>query len=348
MFPIPSFSLLHQSIVQEIRNKTGLSISPDSDASIRADGTVAVVEGLYQHQQYIQRQLFIQTADEPYLYIHAEELACPRLGGTRASGIVQASANINMTLVAGSKVTDGKGHYWAVVTDTVLNANTSTAVMVSADQVGTVWNFVGSQLLWVSPQAGLDGTATVTSIAGGSDVEELEDWRARLLQRKQLGNHRDREADLRSTLKEIAGIEHIFVYPKRRGLGSLDVAITATGNPPTLPTQQLLAQAQQLLDSYEAFWGDLRVYAPTQQFVPVSASVTGLGVNLEDVKTVIRQYFAELAPAETYQQAVLSARILSVVNVTDVLLNPSANITPQVDWMHTRWLRLGTLNVGAA
>lgn len=69
-----------------------------------------MVEGLYHHQAYIQRQLFVQTADEPYLYIHAEELKVPRLGGTRASGTVKAKSNVvQVTIEAGTKLTDGKG-----------------------------------------------------------------------------------------------------------------------------------------------------------------------------------------------------------------------------------------------
>ena len=79
MFPILNFYQVHQIIVQEIRNRKGLSITADSDASIRADGTASVVEGLYQHQNYIQRQLFAQTADEAYLYIHAEAVSYTHL-----------------------------------------------------------------------------------------------------------------------------------------------------------------------------------------------------------------------------------------------------------------------------
>lgn len=35
-------------------------------------------------------------------------------------------------------------------------------------------------------------------------------------------------------MKDIAGVKHAYVYPKRRGLGSLDVAITAVGSPADL------------------------------------------------------------------------------------------------------------------
>ena len=346
-YSIKTFYEIHELIVQEIRNSTGLTIPFDSDASIRADGTASVVEGLYHHQAYIQKQLFIATADEPYLYIHAEELGLPRLGGTQASGTVTAISNVDLTIVAGSKVTDGKGHYWSVVTDVVLTANVPATINVVADQVGASWNTISS-LIWISPAAGLNGTVTDVSIGGGSDQEELEDWRARLLERKQLGQSRYREADLIILMKTIAGVKHVYVYPKRRGLGSLDVAITAVGNPPTLPSQALIDTAQTVLDEWAGFWADCRVYSPTEQLVPVSAVVSGANADLVQVEQVIKDYFAELAPATAYQAAILTGRIVALPNVTDVTLTPSTNIVPTVDWMHTYWLRLGTLSVSAA
>lgn len=344
-YPVKTFAQIRNLITQEIRNLTGLGISDDSDAGIRADGTASIVEGLYHHQVYIQKQLFISTADEPFLYIHADELGRPRLGGTEASGTVLATSNIALTIAAGSKLTDGKSHYWFVVSDTELLANTATSMDVVADRIGASWNFTGT-LLWVSPVAGLSGTA-IASIGGGSDQEELEDWRARLLEAKQLGLSRDRSEDLISVLRTVANIHDIYPYPKRRGLGSLDVAITAIGNPPTLPSQALIDAAQLVLDSYAGFWADCRVYSPTEQLVPVSAVITGTA-DLDAVKQVIRDYFAELAPVQSYQVAILTSRIIAIAGVTDVVLSPSSNILPTVDPFYTKWLRLGTLTVSAA
>ena len=348
MYPIPKFNQLHLAIVQEIRNKTGLSISSDSDAAIRADGEASIVEGLYHHQLYIQRQLFVRTADEPYLYIHAEELQVPRSGGTRASGTVKAKSNAEITINAGTKLTDGKGHFWSVVSTTVVQPNITAEISVTADQIGASWNFTGTTLLWVSPIAGLSGTAEVVSIAGGSDQEELEAWRARMLESKQLGQARDRESDLERAMKSVAGVGKIYVYKKRRGLGSMDVAITAVGSPPTLPAQALIDAAQLVLDEEAGFWADCRVYSPTQQLLDITAVVKGTGVNYTDVETTIRTYIAELAPVEEYQANVLVSRIMALANVEDVTLIPSANIQPIVDWMHTYWLRAGTIVVSAA
>jgi uncharacterized phage protein gp47/JayE len=347
MFPIRNFYQIHQIIVQEIRNRKGLSIPEDSDASIRADGTAAVVEGLYQHQNYIQRQLFAQTADEPYLYIHAEEVDVPRAPSGRASGSVEAISNVEVSLAIGQKITDGKGHFYSVNTAALIPANQVTVISVEADQIGASWNFSGSEMLWVSPPAGLKGSARVISISGGTDVEDVESWRARIIEAKQLGQSRDRSKDLERDLKDVLGIKHIYVFSKRRGLGSMDVAITAAGNPPTLPSPELMAVAQQVLDQTAGFWADCRIYQPTVQTVDQVAVITGSGADLEAVRQVIRDYYAELGPAQAYQESVLNARILNVANVSDVSLIPSENIVPEVTWMHTPWLRLGNLDVRA-
>lgn len=341
---IRSFDEIYNMIVQEIRNQTGITASFDSDAGIRAAGTAAAIEGLYEHQDYIKRQLFVQTADEPYLYIHAAEVGTPRLEGTLAGGKVLASSNTDITIAVGSKLTDGKGHYWSVVTAVDVKAGVTTQVDVVADQVGASWNVTAASLLWVSPAAGLSGTAQVVSITGGSDIEELEAWRERILTRKQLGLSRDRQADIESTMKSIAGIKHVYVYKKRRGLGSLDVAITADTHPPSLATQALIQQAQQRLDAEVGFWADCRVYSPTEQLLDVTAIVTG-DVNLSAVENTIAEYIASLAPAEPYQEAVLNARIMALSNVDDVTLTPDSNVTPSVNWMHTGWLRAGRITV---
>jgi uncharacterized phage protein gp47/JayE len=344
-YSIKTFAQIKQLITQEIRNSTGLAVADGSDAAIRAEGTAAVVEGLYQHQTYIQKQLFIATADEPFLYIHANEMGLPRLGGTKAAGSVKAISNIDLTLAAGTQLTNGQGYYWQVTVDAELKANTQTTITVAAEQVGASWNVVSGKLLFVSPPAGLSSDATVISIGGGTDEESLEDWRARLAERQKLGEFKDRRNDIKFMLNSVGGIEHIYFYPKRRGLGSLDIAITAKGTPPTLPTEELISAAQAVMDDYFGVLVDCKIYSPTEQLVDVTAILTGTDINLIDAESVIRGYFSELAPADTYQAAVLSARLLNVSNVLDVSLIPNQNITPTVDWMHLHWLRVENISL---
>jgi hypothetical protein len=92
--------------------------------------------------------------------------------------------------------------------------------------------------------------------------------------------------------------------------------------------------AQLVLDTYAGFWADCVVYSPTEQLVPVSAIITGTA-DLDTVRQVIRDYFAELEPVQIYQAAILTSRIVAIAGVTDVVLSPSSNVVPTVDPFHT-------------
>ena len=344
MYPIPTFSKLHQVIVQEIRNQTGLTVTPDSDASIRADGAASVVEGLYHHQTYIQKQLFVATADEPYLYIHAERLECPRQIGSKASGRVKATSNTAITIPVGSKITDGKGHYWLTVYKEILSANKHKEIQVIAEFEGISWNFDGQQLLWISPLPGIASQVDVIEISAGVDAEDVESWRQRMMKKEALGLIRDRPADIQRIVKDVSGVADVFIFPKRRGLGSLDVAITAAGNPPNSPSSALLALVQTALDEYSGFWGDVRAYAPTKEYLNISAVFSGTASE-SDIEQVIRDYVGLLKPGETFVASTLVSRIKDLQGVTDVQLTPAVNQLPTTTVFITGWLRIGTLTV---
>lgn len=343
-FSIKSFSQLRQDIVQEIRNKTGLTINDDSDAAIRADGTASVVEGLYHHQLYIQKQMFVATADESFLYLHAVRLECPRNGGSKATGRVKANSNTAVTIPAGTKLTDGKGHYWLTLYKEQLSANKTREIQVIAEQAGVSWNFDGQQLLWVSPLAGVAAQVDVIEMSGGIDVEEVEAWRQRMQAKEALGLIRDREADLERVVKDVSGVADVFIFPKRRGLGSLDVAVTAAGNPPNSPSTALLAAVQAALEEYSGFWADVRAYAPTKEYLNISATYTGTA-SQSDVEQTIREYVGLLIPGETFVVSTLVSRIKGLTGVTDVQITPSLNQIPTLTVFITGWLRIGNLTV---
>ncbi|HAV2716253.1 baseplate J/gp47 family protein [Acinetobacter baumannii] len=343
-YPIKTFDQLRSDIIQEIQNLTGLTLDDEDDAAIRADGEAAVVEGLYHHQSYIQKQLFVATADEPFLFIHAKRLECPRNGGSKASGRVKATSNIAVTIPAGTKVTDGKGHYWLTLYKETLIANKPKEIQVIAEFEGVSWNFDGGQLLWVSPLPGVAAQVDVIEISAGIDVEDVEAWRQRMMDKEALGLIRDREADLRRIVKDVPGVADVFIFPKRRGLGSLDVAITAAGNPPNSPSTALLALVQTVLDEYAGFWGDVRAYPPTKEYLNITALVTG-SVSQTDVEKVIRDYVGLLTPGETFVASTLVSQIRALSGVTDVQLTPATNQAPTLNVFVTGWLRIGTLTV---
>lgn len=346
MYPIPTFNQIRATILNEYLNQTGLAIPDDSDASIRADGTAAIVEGLYAHQNYIVRQLFVQTADEPYLYIHADQIGLPRLGGSMATGQIQAIATTTgVEIPVGSRLTDGKGYYWKTTNSAITTAGKAVTLQIQADNVGASYNRQGS-LMWVNAITGVMPTVSITTLSGGSDGENLERWRNRLWEAKKLGKSLSRYEDLRQAVLGVAGVANAYIYPRRRGVGSVDVAVTAVGaNGATLPSDELLTQAQYALQQAAVFFEDIRAFKPTIISLDVTAKVTGVNINNGEIYNIIERYLTALAPAESYRESVLSALILGVTGVTDVVLNPNQNIDPTVSMEQVGWIRAGTIKV---
>lgn len=346
MYQTPTFNQIRAAIIGEYINQTGLAIPDDSDASIRADGTAAVVEGLYAHQNYVVRQLFVQTADEPYLYIHADQIGLPRLGGSFATGQVTAIATVTGTEIPiGTRLTDGKGYYWYTTNSAITTAGKPVTLQIKADNVGASYNRVGS-LMWVTGIAGVMPTVTIDTLSGGSDGESLERWRNRLWEAKKLGKSLSRYEDLRQAVLGVAGVANAFIYPRRRGVGSVDVAVTAMGaNGATLPSDELLTQAQYALQNAAVFFEDVRAFKPTVITLNVTAKVTGVNINNGEIYSIIERYLTALAPAESYRESVLSALILGVTGVVDVVLTPNQNIDPTVSMEQVGWIRAGVISV---
>lgn len=346
MYQTPKYSDIKAVIMQEYVNQMGLLPKRDSDADVRASGTAAVAEGLYSHQEHILKQLFVQTADEPYLYIHSEELGLPRLGGSTATGQVWASgATDDVILPIGSLLTDGFGHYWQTSANATLSAKKAVLVSVQASNNGAALNATGT-LRWVSPVAGLQSVAQVDVISGGSDGESLERWRGRLWSKKKLGKSLSRAEDLRQAVLGVVGVANAYVYPLRRGAGSVDVAITAQGaNGATLPSDSLLVQSEQVLKDTAAFWEDVRAFKPTIVALDVTAKVTGVNINTGEISAIINDYLNAMIPAESFKAAVLYSLIMAVPGMIDVQLTPSANVNPTVSMEQVGWIRPANVTV---
>ena len=79
----PDYAQLVQTQKQEIANlNPNLSLQDDDDEMIRAHGVAAVVEGAYQHQQWVLKQLFAQTAEKEFL-----EYLAAKVGITRKQAV---------------------------------------------------------------------------------------------------------------------------------------------------------------------------------------------------------------------------------------------------------------------
>lgn len=118
---------------------------------------------------------------------------------------------------------------------------------------------------------------------------------------------------------EVAGVTAAFVYPLRRGLGTVDVVITSAG---ALPSASTIAAVQAHIDDIRPVTAkNSLVLAPTMKVVDVNVSAQLSGITLAvaqaQIETALGTYFNQLAPGETAIKSRIEALVSDLSGVVD-------------------------------
>ena len=350
-YSVPSFDSIRADLLRDIKSlRPDADVGVDSDYFVRATSVASAVEGLYEHQAWLVKQLFPDTADSEFLARHAQ------VRGLRKKRAVAAAGSIAMSGVPGSPIASGLafkvGEFVGVTTASgVVDAGGKATIAASAQVAGIAGNLIaGASGSLSAPPLGVASGITVVSMIGGVDEETDAELLARLLdliRRPPAGGNR---YDYRRWAMEVAGVSAAYVYPLRRGLGTVDIAITSAGE---MPSGVTIAAVQAHIEDARPVTGkNSLVIAPTPRIVNVDALVSLNGLSLVDAKAQITtgqaSYFNQMEPGETAFRSRIETLISSLSGVVDRQVNlPAANIVPVVDATKVEWLRLGTVNVGA-
>lgn len=190
----PSLKSLIDRARSTLIQKTGTQ-NPAIDAIAAAIGGANY--GQYGYQDYLFQQLHPETANEEWLALWATRLNRPRTAATFASGTVSfAGAQLISEIPSGVILKSQDGLEF----ETTELTPVTDPVPVSALKAGSESNLGnGVTLYLVSAVTGLNpDTITVNSISGGSEIETLENWRARVVtaynERSSVGRLSDYEA----------------------------------------------------------------------------------------------------------------------------------------------------------
>ncbi|UPG87037.1 baseplate J/gp47 family protein [Luteibacter aegosomatis] len=350
-FPTQSLETIRDRILRDISSQDNdADISTDSDNYVRATADAAAIEGLYQFQAWLYRQIFPDTADLAELVKYAAERGLSRKPARAATGKLSVTGIYGTTLPAGSSVRHVNGTMLVTTLDTPVGADGTAVVAVAAAVAGAVANGIVGNATITSPPLGIDAAAVVsTALANGSDIESqasLLDRYLTLLRRPPAGgNH----YDYKRWAESIPGVASAYVYPLRRGLGTVDIVIVG---PDGLPSDELIAQVQTYIDDQRPVtaWNCL-VFAPTIINVDHDAKVKltdgyQLADALTDAKAQLAALFANLAPGDTYYRSRGEAALSGISGVIDrELIAPAANVEATVDASQVQWLRLGAVTL---
>lgn len=348
-FTVPSYQAIREAILTaQLGLQPDIEANRDSDNYIRASGFASATEGLYQHQLWIVRQIFADTADEDSLEAHARVRGISRKPAVPASGSVRVKGAAGTYLPIGMVLKTAEGISYATTEAVTIGDSGEVLVAATATVAGAESNLsaVTTAELEDAP-LGVDAELSIESMIGGADVEGKAALLERYLDVIRQPSAGGNRFDFRRWAMEVPGVVEAFVYDLRRGLGTVDVAILATDGVPS----------QTLVDRVTAHIEEVRpvgmrgwmVLAPTPVVVDVVAEVGLTGTRSlaqvkDDFTTEALAYFYAQAPGTPVLKSKLETMLSEVQGVRDrVLSTPSGNISPVVNSQVIEWCTLGTV-----
>ncbi|HCA7080804.1 TPA: baseplate J/gp47 family protein [Citrobacter sedlakii] len=256
------------------------------DTEVYARVQAAAVHTLYGYIDYLARNMLPDMCDEDWLYRHAKLKRCPRKGAVAASGFVRwDGVSGTPSLPAGTQIQRDDQQTFTT-TAKVSAADGVLRVPVLADETGAAGNTDdGISLRLTTPVSGLSSTGAAETINGGEDTEDLETWRARVMERWYYIPQGGADSDYIIWAKEIAGITRAWTLRHYQGIGTVGVMV-ATSDPasPAPPEELVSAVREHILPLAPVAGGGLFVFAATPKAIPMTIA---LAKDTEEIRAAV-------------------------------------------------------------
>lgn len=145
------------------------------------------------------------------------------------------------------------------------------------------------------------------------------------------------------------GVTHAYVYPLRRGLGTVDIVITSGTS---APSDQVLAACQKYIDEMRPVTAKSSlVLKPSVSQIDVSAQVKTDGISLSQAQTAaeiaLRDYFDTLVPGDSLILSQIEAAVSNIPGIADRrIVSPERNRDADIQ-TRIEWFRLGQIHLSA-
>jgi uncharacterized phage protein gp47/JayE len=178
---------------------------------------------------WLARQFLPDSAEEEWLDRHGDiwltnaDGSIGRKVGTFASGSVTFTGMEGTIISEGTLLTSADGITYSTTQEIVIS-NSPTECTILANEEGSAGNFEpGDFLSLVDAMVDVDETVTVVTLDGGTDVEETEDLRTRVLLRIREPPMGGDAEDYRQWALACPGVTRAWSYPKEMGIGTVTV-----------------------------------------------------------------------------------------------------------------------------
>jgi len=208
--------------------------------------------------QYLSRQLFLDTADDPFALLWASIYGIQPNAATAAQGTVKATGVAGSVFAGGEVLRTADGREYTVDAPAVMGPTQEILLTVTASEAGDAGNVdPGVIMSFVSPPAGIDTPATVIGgITDGFDAETTASVKDRTLELIRAPRRGGSEEDYQIWAREVPGVAAAYARGSYAGIGTV-LLIIAQEWDPTDPGDSPIPSA--------ALIGDVEAYIETRK-----------------------------------------------------------------------------------
>jgi len=354
-FNRPSLQDLITRVEGDFKSGLGLiTILRRSFIGILSRVLAGLAHTLFGYISFIELQAFPDTAEIEYLERWAIIWGVQRKVATFSEFIVDITGTNGTTIPANTiyRRADGVEFYTQALVTLAGPTGTLYLIAVVAGKAGQV--FVSDTISILSPIAGLNSTATVSSIViEPEDSESDESLRARLITRIQVPPSGGAAQDYISWALAVPGITRAWIKPQDLGPGTVSVFVVSDDEDPITPSPAKITEVEDYIEARRPVTATVSIFAPallaitmTIKLKPNNATVQAAVVaELEDL--ILREAAlagAYKAPGVLHDGKILLSRINEAISIAIdeedheiTLINgiAPANITPATNQLIT-------------
>lgn len=345
-FNRPSLETIYKRIKADIESRVtgGVAIPRVSLLSILAIVFAGSIHLMYGFLVWLAKQIFIDTADSYGRERWANIFNLPRKAATYTSGYIKFTGVDTTVVGEGTVVNNNEGYEYTIQDDFTIG--TDNEVLVIANESGASSNTTDTYLTLSSPLEDVDSDVEVVvnpstdtiEFDNGTDIETIEAWVYRLLQRFQNPLAAGNAANYEKWALDVAGVGKSWCIPAEiYGQGSIGLCVS---------TFDLLPVSSTILTNVKNYVESVR---PVPAFVDYFTTVSlptrpyiSITPNTPDMQTAITTEYqnfilSESGPGETLLLSHLRNAI-SKSGIDDYVIT-------DIEIYRSGWISLGVVNV---
>ncbi|WP_324002510.1 baseplate J/gp47 family protein [Aeromonas dhakensis] len=222
-----------------------------SDAEVYARAYAGAVHGVNGHIEYLERNMLPDLCDEQWLLRHAGMKKCPRKEAQPAAGWLRISGvSDGITVSAGAvAVYQGSNPILYVATEAATSSGGVLRLPITCSETGYHTNLDdGEGLILSEPVTGLSSSGVADSVQGGTDLESIDDWRARVIDRWFFTPQGGADTDYQVWAEEVPGVTRAWCYRHWMGAGTVGVFLVDDNSEALVPSAAIIDAARQHIE----------------------------------------------------------------------------------------------------